>query len=129
MASPERGLDAVALEIERIGEGQRFLTQALAERDRVRDLLDKNVSPAVAAQLLRDGAALGGEEREVTILFADLRGFTSISETHPAPVLLEMARDKKIDMPISTAVADVIAGRVSVDKAIESLLSRPIKEE
>ena len=32
MASPERGLDAVALEIERIGEGQRFLTQALAER-------------------------------------------------------------------------------------------------
>mgnify|MGYP003337610934 CR=1 FL=1 len=32
MASLERGLDAVALEIERIGEGQRFLTQALAER-------------------------------------------------------------------------------------------------
>jgi glycerol-3-phosphate dehydrogenase (NAD(P)+) len=46
-----------------------------------------------------------------------------------APVLLEMARDKKIEMPISTAVADVIAGRMSVDEAIESLLSRPIKEE
>ena len=28
--------------------------------------------------------------REVTILLTDLRGFTSISETHPAPVLLEM---------------------------------------
>ena len=28
--------------------------------------------------------------REVTVLLTDLRGFTSISETHPAPVLLEM---------------------------------------
>ena len=56
------------------------MSAGLAERDRVRDLLDKNVSPEVAAQLLRDGAALGGEEREVTILFADLRGFTTMSE-------------------------------------------------
>jgi len=46
-----------------------------------------------------------------------------------APVLLEMARAKKIDMPISAAVAAVLAGELSVDKAIESLLTRPIKSE
>jgi glycerol-3-phosphate dehydrogenase (NAD(P)+) len=46
-----------------------------------------------------------------------------------APVLLEMARAKNVDMPISSAVADVIAGRMSVDRAIGSLLARPIREE
>lgn len=64
------------------------MTAGLAERDRVRDLLDKNVSPEVAAQLLRDGASLGGEEREVTVLFADLRGFTPLSEQLPPRELI-----------------------------------------
>ena len=46
-----------------------------------------------------------------------------------APVLLEMARAKKIDMPICSAVAALLAGKMSVDEAIESLLTRPIKSE
>jgi glycerol-3-phosphate dehydrogenase (NAD(P)+) len=46
-----------------------------------------------------------------------------------APVLLEMARAKKIDMPISGAVAAVLAGTMSVDEGIGSLLARPIKSE
>ena len=46
-----------------------------------------------------------------------------------APVILEMARDKNIDMPISLAVAAVLTGELSVDKAIEQLMARPIKSE
>jgi glycerol-3-phosphate dehydrogenase (NAD(P)+) len=46
-----------------------------------------------------------------------------------APVLLEMARDKGVDMPISEAVAAVLAGALTVDEAIESLLTRPLKSE
>jgi glycerol-3-phosphate dehydrogenase (NAD(P)+) len=46
-----------------------------------------------------------------------------------APVLLEMAHAKKVDMPISAAVAAVLAGKITVDAAIESLLARPIKSE
>jgi glycerol-3-phosphate dehydrogenase (NAD(P)+) len=46
-----------------------------------------------------------------------------------APVLLEMARAKNIEMPISAAIAAVLANKMSVDQAIESLLTRPIKSE
>jgi glycerol-3-phosphate dehydrogenase (NAD(P)+) len=46
-----------------------------------------------------------------------------------APVLLEMAREKKVDMPISTAVAALLGGNMTVDQAIESLMTRPIKSE
>eukprot|EP01035_Chromulina_nebulosa_P037215 gene37215-50214_t len=35
-------------------------------------------------------AGLGGEERQVTVLFADLRGFTTLSEHLPAPELLAL---------------------------------------
>jgi adenylate cyclase len=66
------------------------MSAGLAERDRVRDLLDKNVSPEIAARLLRDGATLGGEEREVTVLFADLRGFTALSEQLPPRELIDL---------------------------------------
>jgi adenylate cyclase len=59
------------------------MTAGLAERDRVRDLLGKVVSPEIAAQLLRSGVALGGEDRVVTILFCDLRNFTGQSERMP----------------------------------------------
>ena len=46
-----------------------------------------------------------------------------------APVLLEMARAKNIDMPIASAVAAVLADKMTVDQAIESLLTRPLRAE
>jgi glycerol-3-phosphate dehydrogenase (NAD(P)+) len=46
-----------------------------------------------------------------------------------APVLLEMAREKHVDMPIATAVAAVLAKQMTVDDAIAALLTRPLKAE
>ena len=66
------------------------MTSGLAERDRVRDLLGKVVSPEIATQLLQSDVKLGGEEREVTILFCDLRNFTTMSEKMPATEVLTL---------------------------------------
>jgi adenylate cyclase len=69
------------------------MTAGLAERDRVRNLLGMVVSPEIATQLLHSDLKLGGEEREVTILFCDLRDFTSFSERMtPAEVLTLLNR-------------------------------------
>ena len=46
-----------------------------------------------------------------------------------AAALVEMARERSVDMPISFAVDALLAQRMSVDEAIESLLSRPFKAE
>lgn len=77
-------------ELGQLADSFNAMSTGLAERDRIRDLLDKNVSPEIATRLLREGAALGGEEREVTVLFADLRGFTTLSEQLPPPLLLAL---------------------------------------
>lgn len=56
------------------------MMRGLTERDRVRDLLGRVVAPEVAEELLAKEIALGGEERTVTVLFADIRDFTTLSE-------------------------------------------------
>jgi glycerol-3-phosphate dehydrogenase (NAD(P)+) len=46
-----------------------------------------------------------------------------------APVLIELALSKDVDMPVSSAVAAILAGKISIDAAIEGLLTRPFKAE
>ncbi len=52
----------------------------LALKERYRGVLDKVVSKDVAEEMLKGEIRLGGETRRVTTLFADLRGFTSLTE-------------------------------------------------
>ena len=46
-----------------------------------------------------------------------------------APVLLEMAHDRGVEMPISAAVDALLAEKLSVSEAIELLLTRPLRAE
>jgi glycerol-3-phosphate dehydrogenase (NAD(P)+) len=46
-----------------------------------------------------------------------------------APVLVELAASQQVDMPVSNAVAAILAGRLTVDAAIEGLLARPFRAE
>ena len=46
-----------------------------------------------------------------------------------APVLVELAASQGVDMPVSHAVAAILAGKITIDAAIEALLTRPFKAE
>lgn len=48
---------------------------------------------------------------------------------HTAAVLMAMAKNKNVEMPIAEAVAEVLAGRLDIDGAIARLLARPIGAE
>ena len=54
------------------------------QRKQIRTAFSQYMSPALVAQLALspEKLVLGGEEREMTIMFSDMRGFTSISETY-----------------------------------------------
>ena len=69
------------------------------------------------------GAALGRGQRPSEIHGGLAEGVFT------APVLLEMAAERSVDMPISAAVAAVLSEQMSVDEAIESLLARPLRAE
>ncbi|MBC7770262.1 MAG: NAD(P)-dependent glycerol-3-phosphate dehydrogenase [Phycisphaerales bacterium] len=72
------------------------------------------------------GAALG-EGRALADILAERRSVAEGAESAPAVVAL--ARKHNVDMPISAAVDDIIAERISIDEAITALLSRPFKAE
>lgn len=53
-------------------------------RRRIRSAFGQYLAPALVEQLAQssDKLVLGGEERDMTIMFSDVRGFTTISETY-----------------------------------------------
>jgi adenylate cyclase len=63
------------------------------ERQHARDIFARFVPPGVVDEVLArtdDDFRLGGVERDCTVLFSDLRGFTSFGETQPAAKVIEV---------------------------------------
>lgn len=72
------------------------------------------------------GIALGEGERLEDILGAR----RAVTEgVYTAAAVVRIAREKRIEMPIAEAVNAIVEGRVGVDDAIATLLSRPFKAE
>ena len=70
----------------------RSLLRTKALQDRLADLLGRYVSESVAAEALRDpfAVSLGGDRRHVSTLFADIRGYTTIAESHAPEETLDL---------------------------------------
>ena len=68
-------------EIGRLGRAFTDMARGLVEREKIRSILNKSVSKEIAESLVSQGAIeLGGEVKDVTVLFSDIRSFTTISE-------------------------------------------------
>ena len=68
-----------------------------------------------------------GEGQSATELMADRMTVAEGAST--APVLLEIARKRGIEMPIVGAVRALLSGAASIDQVVSSLLARPLRSE
>ncbi len=65
------------------------------EKKKVRDVFSQYVAPSVVNEILShpESIELGGEMREVTIFFSDIRGFTTFSEAHTPKEVVELLNE------------------------------------
>lgn len=85
-------------EIGELARSFNQMTSGLAEKEKVRNLLGKMISPEVAHELLSKEVTLGGEEKYMTVFFSDVAGFTSISETLEPKDLVELLNEYLSEM-------------------------------
>ena len=72
-----------ASELGLLQAGFNDMVRELSERQRMRDLFGRYVGEDVARRALERGTELGGQERDVAVLFIDLVGSTQLAATHP----------------------------------------------
>jgi glycerol-3-phosphate dehydrogenase (NAD(P)+) len=106
-------------ELMRLGRACGARSETLSGLSGLGDLILTCSSPQ--SRNLALGIALGRGERPCRDKLAEGE-FT-------APVLIELAASQGVDMPVSNAVAAILSGAVTIDEAIESLLTRPFKVE
>lgn len=109
-----------------LGGFQHHLRRERRRRDQTLDLFSRFVSPSVLEEILLRGAILEGEETEATVLFADVRGFTSRCEGMPPSEVFNL-----LNRFFGEMVGIVFAERGLLDKyigdAVMAVFGVPIK--
>ncbi|MEJ5202734.1 MAG: GAF domain-containing protein, partial [Anaerolineales bacterium] len=111
-------------------QGVAIVLEDLTEKKRLeaqRRLFERMVSPAVINQLNPDSLQLGGKRQEITVLFADIRGFTSFSENIQPEELVSV-----LNLYLAAAAEVVLREGGTIDKflgdAIMAWFNAPIPQ-
>ncbi len=119
---PERGLLDWSLNVAPLKDGGQasqglaIVLDDLTETKRLQskyEVFKRMVPPAVINRLNPESLALGGTRKEVSIIFADIQGFTSLSETLDPEILI-----KVLNRYVGTAAEALLLHEATVDKYV-----------
>ena len=80
-------------EIGTLGDAGNAMIAGLAEREQIRDTFGKYVTPEIRDQILSGRIPLHGERQTATLLFSDLRNFTSYVEANDPEEVIKSMRE------------------------------------
>jgi PAS domain S-box-containing protein len=133
---PVRGEVSLHLKLTPLKDGQDntqgvvIVMDDLTDKKRLeeqRKLFEKMVSPAVIAQLETSNYQMGGRRTEITVLFADLRGFTNLSEEINSEELVAI-----LNRYLANAAEAILQEGGTIDKflgdAVMAWFNAPVKQ-
>ncbi len=85
-------------EIGHLGEALNEMAKGLQDRDRIKEIFGRYVTTQVSEELLDKQITLGGERRRVTMLFSDIRNFTSMAEAMTPEQIITFLNDYFTEM-------------------------------
>lgn len=104
-------------ELGRLAGSFNEMAAGLVQKERYRTVLNMVADTNVAQRLIDGGLSLGGEERQVTVLFCDIRGFTAYTQHMTPKEVIDMLNEHM------TALTRVVKAHDGVlDKFVGDLL-------
>lgn len=91
-------------EIKQLVDSFQDMIAGMREKEKITGILNKVVSEEIAKEILKGDVKLGGEERVVSMLFADIRGFTKLTQNMPPHDVIHFLN--KCMTKLSNAVED-----------------------
>jgi class 3 adenylate cyclase/HAMP domain-containing protein len=104
------------------------MVKGLKDKEKVRGVLNKVVSKQIAEEILKGSVQLGGEEKSVTILFADIRQFTKMTENMKPHEVIDLLN---ATMTKLSQIVDLSGGVIDkfVGDEVMALFGAPIEKK
>ncbi len=115
-------------EIGAVTAGFNHMVAGLRDRQLIHDTFGRYVSPEVRDEILSGRTALAGDQREVSILFADLRGFSTWVEASPAAEVVEGLNAYFSEMELAIRAHGGLVLQYIGDE-IEAVFGAPLADE